>query len=265
MTLVVGALVVVAVLQTLLIVGLLRSHGEILRRIHALDGGFGDGGAGDAALGNDPNVPVDFRVRPELPQPGDSTTGDTGEVGDAHDLVGVGLDDDVVTVSVSGARHRTLLAFLSSNCLTCHAFWDAFAGRDDLGLPNDVRVVVVPKDPSEESLATLRTLRPLRTPVVLSSAAWLDYAVPGSPYFVLVDGVTRRVIGEGTGLRWEQVRKLLTEAVNASDDDRNEARIDRALLASGVRPGDPSLYHPRITAPGSTGSSSSGTNFGDNG
>ena len=67
--------------------------------------------------------------------------------------------------------------------------------------------------------------------------------VPGSPYFVLVDGAAGRVEGEGTGTSWPQVRNLI---VSASDDTRDgagrEARIDRELLAHGIAPGDPVLY-----------------------
>ena len=40
---------------------------------------------------------------------------------------------------------------------------------------------------------------------VLSSAAWDDYDVPGSPYFVLVDGAEGRVVGAGSALRWGAV------------------------------------------------------------
>src|SRR5262249_11361215 len=126
----------------------------------------------------------------------------------AHDVVGAGLRDDALHIAVAGAQHRTLLAFLSSGCTTCRAFWDAFAS--DLGLPADVRVVIVVKDAAEESISALRELAPTRVPTVLSSATWDTYAVPGSPYFVLTDG--ERVRGEGTGTRWEQVRTLMLQA-----------------------------------------------------
>ena len=62
--------------------------------------------------------------------------------------------------------------------------------------------------------------------------------MPGSPYFVLVDGPEGRVRGEGTGANWDQVWNLLRQAA----DDSNEQLIDRELLSHGVAPGDPSLY-----------------------
>ncbi|HEX3453547.1 MAG TPA: hypothetical protein VHS03_02895, partial [Gaiellaceae bacterium] len=159
----------------------------------------------------------------------------------AHDLGGVGLRDDAVHVPVVGVQHRTLLAFLSSGCLTCRTFWDAL--HDPRAVDDDVRVVIVTKDPAEESVSELRRLAPDDVPVVMSGRAWADYGVPGSPYFVLVDGPGERVLGEGTGMSWDQVRTLMQQALtDANGGDAREARIDRELLANGIRPGDPSLY-----------------------
>ena len=75
--------------------------------------------------------------------------------------------------------------------------------------------------------------------------------MPGSPYFTLVDGPAREVVGEGTGATWAQVQSLLTHATGDEEDgsDRpgggaaaTEARIDLELIAQGIRPGDPRLY-----------------------
>jgi hypothetical protein len=222
---------VVLVLLSVLVAGLLRSHAEILRRLHTMGAGL------------DPDElasPVSLRPRGDLPH--------SIGLGPAHDITGAGLRDAALQVPVVDVRHRTLLAFLSSGCLTCHAFWDAFRDESSLQLPDDVRVVVVTKDPDAESISSLRELAPPDLPVVLSSAAWTDYDVPGSPYFVLVDGVSGQVRGEGTGVSWPQVHSLLTQAGNdaavALEDLATDVRIDRELLASGVGPGDPSLYPP---------------------
>jgi hypothetical protein len=93
---------------------------------------------------------------------------------------------------------------------------------------------------------------------VLSTQAWRDYGVPGSPYVVLVAGATGRVRGEGTGQSWQQVSALLSRADGGAADrgapagrshggkpraDRErESDVDRELLAAGILPGDPSLY-----------------------
>jgi hypothetical protein len=220
---------VVVVLLTLLVAGLLRSHAEILRRLHALGAGLDPDAA---AEGPSPTMspPVDPRT------PGSET------FAAATDLDGAGLHDDAVHVSVVGARHRTLLAVLSSGCLTCQGFWEAFADGRGLDLSADIRLVVVTKDGGEESISALRRLAPPHLPVVMSSAAWADYRVPGSPYFVLVDGQDGRVRGEGTGANWDQVKNLLRQALDDSHADGREVRIDRELLAQGLAPGDPSLY-----------------------
>jgi len=88
---------------------------------------------------------------------------------------------------------------------------------------------------------------------VMSTQAWLEYEVPGAPYFVHVDGPSGRTVGEGTAVTWDQVVSLAARAADdriarvapdaARDSDRGrEARIDEELMAAGVYPGDPSLY-----------------------
>jgi hypothetical protein len=210
---------VVLVLLTLLVAGLLRSHAEILRRLHALGAGI------------DPDAPLSRRSPAVRPSTLDLS-------GAAADIDGTGLRDDVMHVSIVGTRHQTLLAFLTSGCLTCRDFWTAFGDLRALDLPDDLRIVVVAKDAQEESSSALRKLAPDHLTVVLSSAAWEAYNVPGSPYFVLVEGASGRVHGEGTGTNWPQVWNLLRQAA----DDSNEHLIDRELLTNGVAPGDPSLY-----------------------
>jgi len=101
----------------------------------------------------------------------------------------------------------------------------------------------------------------------MSSAAWGAYDVPVAPFFVLVDGPTGTVVGEGAANDWEQVRSLLRTALDDAGlldrkgrhkdgarprltaDARREARADRDLLAAGIRPGDPSLYRLPDSSP----------------
>ena len=215
---------VVLALLTLMVAGLLRSHAEILRRLHEMGAGL------------DPNetTPAPITLRPR----GDAPNG--AKLGPAHDIGGDGLHDDAMHVPVVGVGHRTLLAFLSSGCLTCKTFWNAFADAAQLQLPDDVRLVAVTKDAADESISALREVAPRDLPVVMSTDAWLKYDVPGSPYFVLVDGDSGSIEGEGTGVTWEQVRSLIQRAND--DEAATELRIDRELMANGIEPGDPSLY-----------------------
>ncbi len=256
MTVLVVVETVVLALVVLLVVGLLRSHAEILRRLHDLGAGLDEPGDRHGTRPRSPGprgVTRDqFNVFPEVPAPG---AGDGFP--ESRDLAGVGVADDAVSIRVVGVDHTTLVAFLSSGCLTCQRFWDAFAGPDDLGLGPDVRVVVVTKDPGEESPARIADLAPAGLALVMSSEAWEAYEVPGSPYFVLIDGPSGRVRGEGTGIDWPQVRGLLTQVTDDDSyaaeldsrrvakygaDDARERRVDDELLAAGVTPGDPSLY-----------------------
>ncbi len=246
--LVVTSLVLVGVV--VLLVGLLRSHAAILRRLHELE-----------LVGSEAPRradPVEFRPMPGMPEPVGLTAFPTGA-----DIVGVDLAGDAMVVGVVGASHATVLAFLSSGCTTCQRFWEAFADLDALHLPDNTRLVVVVKGVDAESPSVLRSLVPAGLTVVMSSRAWNDYAVPGSPYFTLVDGRTGTVRGEGTGLDWAQVAGLLAQATGdlrftmgdrgrripkpASDAEREE-ELDRALFAVGIEPGDPSLYQRNESA-----------------
>lgn len=251
MTALVVGLTLAVLLLAVLVAGLLRSHAEILRSLHELGAGRED------SLPRGP-VDVPFEVRPGVVAPG-SAVGTP-----AHDVAGVSPGDEAMLVSLASSGHDTLLAFLSSGCLTCHAFWDAFAVKGDLGLPPGTRLVVVTKGGEMESESSIRELAPAGVAVVMSTQAWDDYGVPGSPYFVHVDGAAGRVSGEGSATAWEQVVRLVVEATQdrdismrraAAGQDRGdgahrEARADRDLLAAGITPGHDSLY-PRGAHSGS--------------
>ena len=229
---------IVLLLLALLVAGLLRSHAEILRALHDLGASV---------------EPGDTRTSTTRTT---STTRATVTAGDsaAADVVGLDLTGSTAAVSVVGAKHDTLLAFLSTGCSTCQPFWDAF--RDGVTLPGTTRLVVVVQD--EESEARLRDLAGPHLEVIASNAAWESYGVPGSPHFVYVDGPSARVTGEGTGPDWPSVRALLTQAA----DDRaaraaaaggvtadvewrdNPTRIDSELMHAGIGTGHPSLIAP---------------------
>jgi hypothetical protein len=229
---------VVLLLLALLVAGLLRSHAEILRALHDL------GASVD---------PTDARATTSTATRTPATTV-TSTDATAHDVVGLDLTGSTASVSVVGAKHDTLLAFLSTGCSTCQPFWDAF--RDGVTLPGASRLVVVVQD--EESEARLRTLAGPNLEVIASNAAWESYGVPGSPHFVYVDGLAGRITGEGTGPDWPSVRALLTQAA----DDRaaraaiaegraadvawrdNPTRIDAELEHAGIGAGHPSLVAP---------------------
>ncbi len=231
---------VVLMVLCVLVSGLLRSHATILRRLHEL-------GAGTEGRAVPPRRP-----RLDLPGP---TAGRPASL-PASDISGLDLDDGAVAIRVAGVGHDTILAFLSSGCSTCAGFWDAVSDPD-LALPPGTRLVVVTQGADHEHVALVAELAPRHVPVVLSTEAWKDYAVPGSPYVVLVDGAAGRIVGEGTAPSFGQVLSMLGRAADdaghraqldsrrgdkARADARRESEIDDTLLEAGVAPGDPSLY-----------------------
>lgn len=245
MAVLVALLAAVVALLGLLVAGLLRSHAEILRALHALGADLDpDAASRPTPVATPRTVPrgrgVDDADRP------------------AADLVGSTPRGDALSIAVVGVPHHTLLAFLTSGCSTCSAFWEAFA-RGTPEVPGDARLVVVTRGPEAESPPRLAKFAPREIPVVMSDDAWHAYEVPGAPYFAFVDGPSGQIVGEGAGMSWNQVVSLMEQALDDVGHDRGRARsrrrpngadrADRALLAAGITPGHPSLYG--LSDPGS--------------
>jgi hypothetical protein len=196
---------VLLVLLIVLVAALLRSHAELLRRL--------------GPEGTDV---------PRVPEPSAAGPGDTA----APELAGVTPTGDAVKLALTGSP--TLLAFLSSGCTSCAGFWGTLGDRR--ALP-DVRNVIVTRGADREQRSKLRSLAPAGVPVLMSSEAWRDYAVPGSPYFVLVEG--GEVRGEGVATTWDALASLVRDA---TEEQREAGDPDARLAAAGVGPGHPSLY-----------------------
>lgn len=216
MTALVSIETVLLVLLVVLVAGLLRSHAEILRRL---------GPGQDAAI----------------PQPGAGRAVDVeSSAALAAPIAGHTLEGDAVSLDFSGATGPpTLLAFLSSGCSVCGSFWQRLGERR---LPVGVQTVIVTHGPERESPSRLRSLAPDGVSVVMCSAAWGDYRVPGSPYFVLVRGDVR---GEGSATSWEGLASLVGDAI--ADEGLTAApvrarRVDERLAAAGIDAHHPSLY-----------------------
>jgi hypothetical protein len=189
---------VLLVLLSLLVVGLLRSHAEILRRLGHDDEPH-QGLDHERLEGASPNLQLI-----DLPGPREESP-------PAADIAGETPSGDAVKISVSGDRD-TLVTFLSSGCLTCMDLWQGIRNQTE-PLPGDARVVIVTKGRHLESPSRLLELAPGDVPVVMSQEAWEGYAISMSPYFVYVDGRTGAVRSEGAASSWEQVRSLLRDAM----------------------------------------------------
>jgi hypothetical protein len=214
---------VLLVVLLVLVAGLLRSNAEILRRL-------GPPGHERDAEADVPAPDAPARL-PGAPAP--SLAGPT-PAGDA-----IALD-----FGAGGGAGPTLLAFLTSGCGTCAGFWETLG---DARLPAGVQTVVVTHGAERERPGRLRKLAPPGIPVVMSSQAWLDYGVPGAPYFVLVDGSIR---GEGAAAGWAALSSLVGDAIEDARESGGAARVDqadRSLEAAGIGPDHPSLYPGRPT------------------
>lgn len=223
--LVVGLALAVLVLGVL-VAGVLRSHAAILRALHEL-------GAGLELDRNERPEPLPVTIDGVVPPRAAGATAPEA-------LIGSTLDGDDVAIPLRGSR-STLLAFLSSGCTTCKQFWTAF-GKGATSVPADARLIVVVRDPAEESPSALRKLATGDVMVVAATSMWDALDVPGSPYFVLVDHAGR-VIGQGSGASWPQVAELLGQAhADAGSTSRRRARDEAALRAAGIEPGHPSLH-----------------------
>jgi hypothetical protein len=247
------ALVIVSTFVVLvlgiLVAGLLRSHADILRSLHELGVGVGDPMAA---------VPVAVPVALTPPAGGPTTA---PPLGPAPAVAGVTPAGDARAVAVDNGDQLTLLGFLSSGCTSCAAFWEALQSPGRLELPDRTRVVIVTKGPDREVPAEVRSRATGQVPVVMSTEAWVDYQVPGSPFFVLVDGATGRKVGQGVASHVGQLAELVRRAEHDREPDGSgrarghgrgqdtalggparEAAADEVLLAAGIHPGDPSLY-----------------------
>ena len=241
---------VVLIVLSVLVVGLLRSYATVLERLHRLDGG--DGARSTPAFRTAEGVvPPDDRRQPvDLPP-----VEGRDEWAAAHDIAGVGLAGEVISIRTVAVAHDTAIIFLSSGCSGCTGFWEQLADPRSLSLLGPSRLVVVTKGPEEENPELLRELCSRGVDLVMSSTAWSDYEVPGSPFVVVVDGQTGRVKGEGSGGSLQQVAGLIRQAVGHGGghpvrpgivkpraDVEREVDVDRVLLAAGIGPGHPSLY-----------------------
>lgn len=253
--LVVGLTVAVALLG-FLVVGLLRAHAAVLRALHQLGVDLDPSSpAGKAGAAGPVNV-AGPGVRPTPARPG---------ADDVIDLDGVSPTGDALRLAVTGVRHDTLIAFLTTGCATCRGFWDAFR-TETLDVPGGARLVVATRGPEAESPGAVAALAGA-TPVVMSSEAWAHYDIPYAPYFVYVSGPAGRVMGEGVAAGWEEARQLVANAVadgtttdhrrggrhgRSAADRRRDGEVDRQLRAAGINPGDPRLY-PSTVAPTAAG------------
>lgn len=226
------ALAVIVLLLGMLVVGLLRSHADILRRLESVGAGL-EGAGGQAGHGGQITL----------------TRRDTTPAVERR-VTGVTPDGDPVVVSLTSGADPTLVAFLSTTCSTCTPFWEGLQSSLMHFGGHRHRVVIITLGESEESPTRAQSLAKPGVDVVMSSSGWSDFEVPGAPYFVLMEPGTGRVIGEGSAMTYESLEEFLSDATNdqqwdlqtSSRVETEESRIDAELRRAGILPGDPRLY-----------------------
>jgi hypothetical protein len=218
---------------------LLRSHAEILVQLETID----RAGGVDPHRWRPPAERSTTAISPRaLPSDVQATV--------IRDVRGVDLDEVPQVVRLADTR-PTLLAFLSSGCLTCASFFEDFAeaGRTRAA---GFDLVVITKSREEENLTKLRGLSAPELLVVMSSETWETLEIPGSPYFLLVDPNSFEIVGGGSANNWGQIESLIEDAIGERGDaaerevlaqPRTRAqRESDDLAAAGVGPDHPSLY-----------------------
>jgi hypothetical protein len=160
----------------------------------------------------------------------------------ADQIIGTSPTGDPLRV-VLGEHERTLLVFLATQCDGCQTFWEGLTGEEppvvpelatsgilaadlttDLttelttDVPTDLTtdltyVVITRSPPHAHGGEVARLSEGVRYPsVVMSDQAWDDFCVTGYPFFVLLDGPSRSVVGETVGFGWADVRSMVSAA-----------------------------------------------------
>lgn len=170
-----------------LVVGLLRDQREMRAMLSDLEAGGAMTGAAGVGV----------------------TTPSTGA------LVGSAPDGRALAVDLAGDGDHTLLAFLTSSCITCRGLWAELGGELRTALPPGTDVLIVTEDGADERAAAVRDLAPRGVPVLMSSVTWRRYGVTAAPFFALVEGATGRVVTEGTAANGAEVLALLQSGSGA--------------------------------------------------
>lgn len=210
MTIDVGLLLACGLLAVL-VAGLVRGQADLARRVDGLE-------RARARRAREP-VPKaaahtanhdDQRVTPVVADT------DDGPVGDGVDVTGLAPDGESVTLGLEHVTVPTLLAFLSTSCGICTSIWERLRDGALMAEEPAMQCVVVAKDPDREDVHRVRQLSPTdgSARVVMSSEAWDDYEVPGSPYLLLLTGSPATILAESAVSSWDDVVALVRRAAS---------------------------------------------------
>ena len=252
----------VVLLLGVLVAGLLRSHADILKALHDLGAGVGD----PSAPGLDDHGHATARTTQRVPCP-------------CHSEWDHRCRANVMPSRrpPSPASRPAVMRWPCRSRVMTSSPWLRSSPRAARRAPDSGGPAEAARDrpprrhppaggdqgPEFEIPDEVRAKAPERLAVIMSTEAWGDYEVPGSPFFVLVDGATARRIGEGVAHHFSQVAELVRRArvdvrpfalgsqsrvfADGLDGPARESANDEELLAAGIHPGHRSLY-PRSLA-----------------
>jgi hypothetical protein len=249
MTWVVAALTVVVAVQTLFVLGLLRSHADLLARVAQL-------AEREPARAAEPSP----TAMPEGVVPAPATLEQTV----VRSIEGLDHELEPYRLAVRDVSTPYLLvAFLSTSCFSCLDIWrDVIEGGEaastvDAG-DDTASLLIVLKAREYENLGKATALaRETPVPVLLSGSAWEELDVPGSPYFALIATGEERVVGAGSAQSWHQLKSLASDGMLelslATKPSSNGGgyrsiieREDDDLARAGIHPGHSSLTAPLL-------------------
>jgi hypothetical protein len=143
------ALAVIVALLGVLVVGLLRSHADILRRLESVGVGL------EGTHGHSSQIALTRRELVPVPD---------------RRVTGVTPDGEPVVFSLAAGHDPTLVAFLSTTCSSCTPFWEGLESSSMHFGGHRHRVVVVTMGESEESPTRAMSLARPGVDVVMSSS-----------------------------------------------------------------------------------------------
>jgi len=205
------ALLITTGLLILLVIGLLRSYGELVR---VLDAGI--------------KVNIDQGASQTLPMASSMAAPGT----EAPGIAGETLSGGARVVATSGAEDHLLVAFLSSGCGSCVPFWRELRANQGRLPDLEAEVVVVTKGVDREEPGKLQELAGSDVQVIMSDESWSAYDVPLTPHFALIDRSGGTIIGEGSSADPTALADLMRRA---AADARN---VTRREFLTGSNGGD---------------------------
>jgi hypothetical protein len=186
-----------------LCVGLLRTNASLTRRVDALE---------IAAERTRRRQSAGSRTETSQESTMESSVGggaDDDDEGGLVSLDGTSPDGRPLSVDLQGDDPQ-LIAFLSTSCGICTSLWERMQSGALAAESPQLRSVVVTKSASLEDTDRVQELTGAGdVPTVMSTQAWEDYEIPGSPYFLLVGGDPRDVIGEGPVSGWADLSAIV--------------------------------------------------------